>query len=225
VYAVADARPITQAMKKYFIFILKNVCVIQKYPYLYGINHTGAKPTKTSHMTNTPKVQKAKVGVAGSLINQLMGNNATTPVVGEGATQLHYTDRTCYEVVEVSKDGKTARLQRLSARARLMGSSIGHQDWILEPTKNYMTIVWRHNAWYKVNYKIEYTEQYMQEYRASGASSLWSYINANPKLYAQVYGEDCEPVNVVEGVTREKKVYEKISIIFGVKDYHYDWSF
>ena len=36
------------------------------------------------------KKQSRKVGVAGGLINQIMGNNSTDPKVGEGATILKY---------------------------------------------------------------------------------------------------------------------------------------
>jgi hypothetical protein len=66
--------------------------------------------------TKTKFQQRAKVGVAGSFHNQLMSNNATLPEVGKGATELHYTDRTCYEVIEVSEDKMTVKLERLEAR-------------------------------------------------------------------------------------------------------------
>ena len=36
----------------------------------------------------TEKRQYRKVGVAGGFVNQMMGNNATEPKVGEGATEL-----------------------------------------------------------------------------------------------------------------------------------------
>jgi hypothetical protein len=49
----------------------------------------------------------------------------------------------------------------------------------------------------------------------------------NPELSGAIWGTDGEPFpqNVVEGYTYEAKVYEKIKIIFGVKDYYYDFSF
>ena len=50
--------------------------------------------------------QSAKIGIAGSFINQMMSNNSTLPEVGKEATVMHYTDRSCYEVIEVSKDYK-----------------------------------------------------------------------------------------------------------------------
>jgi len=125
------------------------------------------------------KTQKAKVGTDGSLINQIMSNNSSTPEVGKGATQMHYTDRTCYEVVEVSADGKSARLQYLEAECDpILGGGHGHQNWILKPTERFVTVVWRHGAWRTV-------------------------------------GKDLDG----------KPVYTKINIIFGVKDYYYDWSF
>src|SRR5690606_29571793 len=37
--------------------------------------------------------QKAKIGQAGSFVNQLMANNSSIPEVGKGATVLMYTDR------------------------------------------------------------------------------------------------------------------------------------
>ena len=43
------------------------------------------------------KKQSRKVGVAGGFINQMMGNNSTTPKVGEGATILMYSDRESYD--------------------------------------------------------------------------------------------------------------------------------
>lgn len=49
-------------------------------------------------------LQKSTAGkTTGSLFNHLMGNNATLPEVGKGATILHWTDRSAYEVVEVSE--------------------------------------------------------------------------------------------------------------------------
>ena len=177
-------------------------------------------------MTNTPKVQKAKVGVAGSFFNQLMSNNATTPVVGEGATELHYTDRTCYEVVEVSKDGKSARLQYLDAKARVPGSGMGNQDWILEPVNRFITVVWRHNAWYTVGNKVEFTKEFKKQCEDNGAVTIAGYLRkTNLELLNEVYGDNVWPINVIDGVTRKKKSYSKIKIIFGVKDYYYDWSF
>ena len=99
-------------------------------------------------MKNSEKVQRAKVGVAGSFFNQLMSNNSTLPEVGKGATQMMYSDRYCFEVKEVSEDGKRVILESLDARADLSKPCpMGHQNWILEPTGQLSEIRWRHGAW------------------------------------------------------------------------------
>lgn len=49
---------------------------------------------------------------SGSLVNHLSGTPAgLVPEVGMGATQLCYTDRHAYTVIEVSKSGKTCKVQ------------------------------------------------------------------------------------------------------------------
>ena len=159
--------------------------------------------------------QKAKVGVAGLFQNQMMGNNSTLPEVGKGATQLHYSDRSCYEVIEVSEDFKTVKLECLDAEwDRTKANGQGHQNWILKPTGQYITVVWKWGAWRIKGQKIMFTEQYAE------------------KLGSKFYGsEDYEKCHaggkliVVEGITELVTEYNKISLLFGVKDYHYDWEF
>jgi hypothetical protein len=174
------------------------------------------------------KIQRAKVGKAGSFFNQMMSNNRTVPVVGMGATQMFYSDRECFEVVEVSADGKSARLQYLDAVAKKSGQPYGSQEWDLVPTDRYVTVVWRQNAWRTVGRKIEFTKEFRKQCEAEGIQYIGNHIRkTNPELNAAIWGTEGEPFpqNVVEGYTREAKVYEKINIIFGVKDYHYDFSF
>jgi hypothetical protein len=163
--------------------------------------------------------QKAKVGVAGSFFNQIMSNNASLPEVGKGATVLHYTDRTCYEVIEVSKDYKTVKLEALEARyndqIHKNGSApMGHQDWILEPTDRFITIVWKWGSW-KTKHKVV---RFTKEFEALAR-------NLNDEQRNAVYGNDVRPQNVVKGITEETFEYSTIKLIFGRKDYYYDWSF
>jgi len=169
--------------------------------------------------------QKSKVGVAGSFFNQMMGNNAILPEVGKGATVLHYTDRTCYEVVEVSKDYKTVKLEALEARyndqIHKNGSApMGHQDWILEPTGRFATVVWKWGGWKTKHKVVRFTKEFI-------ASSKFEALarNLNDEQREAVYGGDVRPKNVVEGITEEAFEYNPIKLIFGRKDYYYDWSF
>jgi predicted helicase len=65
---------------------------------------------------NSVKRQSRKVGVAGGFINQMMGNNDTLPVVGEGATILMYSDREAHEVIEVSDNGMQCVIRKMDAK-------------------------------------------------------------------------------------------------------------
>ena len=171
--------------------------------------------------------QKAKVGVAGSFFNQIMSNNATLPEVGKGATEMHYTDRTCYEVIEVSKDFKTVKLEALDARidpaylASLNGKDcIGHQNWVYDKTGRFCTIVWKWGSWKRMNKVVRFTKEFIANAKFEALAR-----NLTPEQHEQVYGNDVRPQNVVQGITEAGFEYHTIKIIFGRKDYYYDWSF
>ena len=168
--------------------------------------------------------QKAKVGVAGSFFNQLMGNNESIPVVGKGATELQYTDRSCYEVIEVSEDLKTVRLQFLEAKHdRTQEGGFGHQNWILEPVDRFLTVVWRNNGWKIKGKKIDFTKSWIKENQDKITFGYAKLLTDAQR--EEVYQGDVIPKKVVPGITEEVVVYNKISLIFGRKDYYYDWSF
>jgi hypothetical protein len=179
--------------------------------------------------------QRKKVGVAGSFINQMYGNNATAPKVGEFATIMHYTDRSVVKVAEVSEDLMTVKLEALRTSADLSHGplAMGHQCWKHEPTGDVYTIQYRparkgskdqSGKWCRVGRTIEFTKEfrmamedlYQTEYFVSKMPA-----EEKQELYAgEVYLQ-----NVVEGKTKAKTTYTPLSIIFGVCDYHYDWSF
>ena len=165
--------------------------------------------------------QKSKVGVAGSFFNQVMGNNAILPEVGKGATELHYTDRTCYEVVEVSKDFKTVKLEALEARYNPeLPNQMGHQNWILEPTGHFTTVVWKWGSWKTKHKVVRFTKEFIANAKFEALAR-----NLTPEQHDAVYGNDVRPKNVVQGITEEAFEYDSIKLIFGRKDYYYDWSF
>ena len=89
-------------------------------------------------------------------------------------------------------------------------------------------MVWRQGAWRTVGRKIEFTKKFRKQCEAEGIQYIGMHIGkTNPELNAAICGTEGEPFpqNVVEGYTYEAKVYDKIKIIFGVKDYYYDFSF
>lgn len=178
-------------------------------------------------MKTTEFKQKAKVGVAGSFINQLMSNNASIPEVGKGATRLDYSDRHAYEVIEVSKDGKTVKLEELDAEHdKNLPGGMGHQNWILKPSGRFTTVVWRHNAWRVKSKRIVFTKEFIVKAESAGFFGVAAYLHKNdPELHQKIYDGDVYPQTVIEGVTHEIFEYSKIKLLFGRKEYYYDWSF
>lgn len=172
-------------------------------------------------MKATEFKQKAKVGVAGLFQNQLMSNNSSKPEVGKGATQLMYSDRHCFEVVEVSKDGKTVKMQDLQARHdKTKEGGQGHQNWIFEPTGNFTTVVWKNGSWKVKTNMVVITKEYTAQYESQPhTNARWN------EMIKPLFNQETNCLMVIEGKTKLKTEYFKINILFGVKDYYYDWSF
>lgn len=168
--------------------------------------------------------QRAKIGVAGNFINQFMGNNSTLPEVGKGMTQMHYSDRTCYEVIEVSADFKTVLVEHLDATHDNSCPAVaGHQDWILSPTGYFQTVVWRKNGWCFKGEEVVFTKEFAR--LADEAGHYFAQAHLTPTQKEFIYAGNVWPQNVIEGITKRRNTYHKINVIFGVKDYRYDWEF
>lgn len=175
-----------------------------------------------------PKRQRRKILQEGSLINNIMGNNSTLPKVGEGATRLWYTDRSCYDVVEVSECGRYVKLEELAAVAdRSKNIEMGHQNWILNKTGVFIDVEWYRGAWRIVRHEVEFTKEFKEEANRNGADDFYGiYLCKHyPELSKEIYCDEPYPQKVVEGITRKKKVYDKVNLVFGTKDYYYDWDF
>lgn len=162
----------------------------------------------------------------GSFTNYLMANNSSVPEVGKGATVMHYSDRSVYEVVEVSEDKKRVRLQALEASwDRTKPGGEGHQNWVFTPMNQFITVVWRNHrgggAWYTEHDTVTYTKEYI----AAQDSNLLLAQTLTDEQHQQVYAGQLYPQNVVPGITRRTKKYDRIRILFGRKDYYYDWEF
>ena len=169
--------------------------------------------------------QTKSLKTSGSLFNWLMSNNQSVPVVGEWATICHYSDRDVAKVVEVSKDGKTVVIEDHSTIASEMGRKIGmgHQHWEHTPTGHLRTLRYRNGGWKEVYNEVVFTDEWIEKANADGIFALSRSLNQ--EQHDAVYGDDCRPSGVVEGITRKKKGYSKINILFGACDYHYDWTF
>jgi len=163
--------------------------------------------------------------VQGSLVNSMYGNNSTVPKTGEWATICMWSDRSVAKVHAVSEDGKRVTLESCSTKAdpEAKDIGIGHQSWVHEPTGQYYDLVYRNGAWRRENIGVVFTKEYSEGYDFP-ANKLTD--EQREKIYTSDDGHrECFPQQVVEGITRIKKSFPKISIIFGVCDYHYDWTF
>jgi hypothetical protein len=70
----------------------------------------------------------------GSFFNSMMVNSKQrTPEVGEGATEILWSDRHAGTIIEVSPNGKTLKWQRDTARRADKNGMSDAQDWEYTP--------------------------------------------------------------------------------------------
>jgi hypothetical protein len=152
----------------------------------------------------------------GSFTNYLMGNNATIPVVGEGATLLSYSDRYPAEVLEVSIDGKRCVIRQMKHKAKPNAGGMGHQDWELSPDPDAPTdtLVYRNGAWRREVTQIVFVESWYDSFSTN--QERWDAMRELGIL---------DEIRPIDGVTKVKKSYDKVNILFGQAEYHYDWEF
>ena len=123
--------------------------------------------------TNPEYRQKGRrVGSAGGFFNQLMSHNASVPVVGEGATELMYSDRHAYEVLEVNEKEKTCVIQRYAPeRTDNLGMSDSQSYKYEKLTGSPMKLYWKYGAWRTKSEMILFTNEATDKY------------NTGPKLH------------------------------------------
>lgn len=156
----------------------------------------------------------------GSFINLMMGNNASIPVVGEGATELLWTDRHTYKVIEFDEAKKMCKIQRYEPeRIDNYGMSVYKYEKLTEEVK---TLVYRNRAWRQKCRSIRYRKDWMDK---QPKGTYFFAKNLTPEQHQEIYGCEMHPQNVVEGITEEYFTFPKINIIFGVLDEYYDFSF
>jgi hypothetical protein len=85
------------------------------------------------------------------------------------------------------------------------------------------TLRYRNGGWKEVYHEVVFTDEWIEQANANGIFALFKSLTEEQQ--EAVYGGDIRPKNVVEGITRKKKGYSKINILFGACDYHYDWTF
>lgn len=169
------------------------------------------------------KQKQSKLGHhTGSFMNWIMSSNSSMPEIGMGATELHWTDRTPWEVIDISRDGKKVTIRSMShdalPEARQIGC--GHQEWDIKPNPDgeVRTLEWKWGAWrYKTSQHI-ITEQWEKandsnrEYMSKDDYWAWrNYTSENKHLFPELF--------------KLKYEWNQMRIVFGRAEYYYDWSF
>jgi len=180
-------------------------------------------------MNATTKRQTRKVGVAGGFINQMYGNNATTPEVGNGATILGYSDRHPYEVLEVSEDGNKAVIRALDAK--LIGEYFTDSqkyNFKSNPNNTKINIEWndKKQCWGIVGYEVRVIKSLQNKLYKEYYFDWYKHLPNNVKfedLYIDF--DNSDDMKIIKGITKEYKVFSKISIIFGTAEKYDDPHF
>ena len=180
------------------------------------------------------KKQSRKVGVAGGFINQMMGNNSTTPKVGEGATILMYSDRHANEVTWVAEDGLSCKIRSMDCK--FVGSGYGDERYTYHsnPKNHNKTLEWsnKKQCWGEVGYSVEIIKalgnKYYKKYGYGWTDVLLKECNIESydHLYENPNADNFyNQKKLIKGVTKKYKNFNKISIIFGVMEEYRDPHF
>ncbi len=178
------------------------------------------------------KKQSRKVGVAGGFMNQMMGNNSTTPVVGEGATILKYSDRDAYQVIEVSDDGSSCVIQKMNTKN--VGECYGDESYEYSDNQKGHTrsIEWneKKSCWGEVWYTTEVIKSLEKKYfKEYGYEWMEILLSEKGLTFDDIIeGEDDEvftEYKLIDGLTKKYKHFDYTSIIFGVAEQYRDPSF
>ena len=184
-------------------------------------------------MENTILKQERKVGVAGGFINQMMGNNSTNPIVGEGATILHYSDRSAYEVIEVSNEGMSCTIRKMDCN--FIGSSYGDERYTYKSNKENekMNLEWnsKKGSWGVVYYSIEIIKSLVKKYNKEHGWGGTDVLLASKglqwdDLFDKVHEDNYyNSMKIIKGLTKEYRNFNPTSIIFGLMEEYRDPSF
>ena len=150
----------------------------------------------------------------GSATNWMMGNNNTEPKVGEGATELLWSDRHAYDVTFVSEDGKQCKIRPcIATRTDKNGYYTESQDYKYEPNPKAKEtlLVYRNGSWRREVKKIYWTQKAMKLTSSERQKFLGK--------------DEVNLTKVINGITYLKKSFPKINILFGTRREYRDPTF
>lgn len=152
--------------------------------------------------------------MSGSFQNRLFENKMFCDKieVGTGVTEYMYTDRRCYEVVDVIDD-KHCYIRELDAK--LVGEAYSN-DWELYSNENnpVMYLTKRGKYWYST---VTATADMIKEFD-SEVDEHQRFTN----LMWLIHNNFDRDIIIKKG---KQTRYHRLNISFGVTDYYYDYSF
>jgi hypothetical protein len=80
-----------------------------------------------------------------SVSNWILSSASKLPVVGEGATELQWTDRRAYEVLSVSNNGRECVIEQLECRFGSDGYPVEYT-----PTGSELKLKFRYGSWWVI---------------------------------------------------------------------------
>lgn len=153
----------------------------------------------------------------GSLTNYLIGNSKDqTPIVGQGATELRWTDRQAYEVLEVSEDGKSCIIQSCGEHRIDNGDYFTEdQEYSYTPDERFpkIELVFKYGSWRRKIKTIDFCSEEIAN------------LPLKSKIDLGLFQDSGVGLKLVEGFTKIKTSYDKINIKFGIKQSYRDPSF
>ena len=166
----------------------------------------------------------------------MMGNNSTAPKVGEGATELMYSDRHANEVTWVSDGGLSCKIRPMNCK--FVGSGYGDEKYTYSSDLDghETTLEWNEKkcCWGEVSYSVEIIKalgnKYYKKYGYGWTDVLLKEcdIESYDHLYEDPNADNFyNQMKLIKGVTKKYKNFNKISIIFGVMEEYRDphfWS-
>ena len=104
---------------------------------------------------------------------------------------------------------------------KYVGSGYGDEKYEYQGYRDYSyDVVWRRNSWYKIYNVVDFEDDFVESVEGKG---LWE-DEVRAMGLGELYDEDGR-LNVIPSVTKNKKEYEKISILFGQMNEYRDPSF
>jgi hypothetical protein len=179
------------------------------------------------------KHQTRPLNQDGSFVNNLMGNNTTTPVVGEMCTICGYSDRKVYEVIAVSEDGAACTVRRVktSRTGNRDMSEMQTYEYTSNPNGHTMELMWSQRKgqdtgkWVQVSHTIEFAPAVRRAAKEAGHYFITDVLTPEQNEAVYAGSQNGQPANVVPGITKAKKIYYDVSVVFGDADEYFDFSF